>query len=59
MGVLKHNKLFDDYCWMGVLDCPSLDHDVFGDDTSHIPEALSFELCMSDWWPAFTAEDGL
>ena len=43
MGVLKYNKLYDDFCWMGVQDFPSLDIDVFGEDTSTIPEALCFE----------------
>ena len=59
MGVLKYNKLFEDYCWMAVQDFPSLDIDVFGEDTSTIPEALAYELCMDDWWPSFTAEDGV
>ena len=59
MGVLKYNKLFEDFCWMGVQDFPSLEIDVFGEDTSTIPEALGFELCMDDWWPAFTSEDGV
>jgi hypothetical protein len=44
---------------MGVLDTPLLDIDVLGDDTCYIPEALDFEICMSDWWPSFTAGDEL
>jgi len=57
MGVLKYNKLFNNHYWMGVQDAPSLDADVFGEDTCHIPEAINFELCMHDWWPSFIAED--
>ena len=59
IGILQYNKLFDNYCWMGVLDAPYLDVDVFGDDTCYIPESLDFEICMDDWWPSFTAEDAL
>ena len=59
MGVLKYNKLFYDYCWMGVQEFPSLETDVFGEDTIYIPEPLSFELCMDDWWPSFIEDDGV
>ena len=59
IGILQYNKLFDDYCWMGAQNAPSLDIDVFGDDTCYIPESLDFEICMDDWWPSFTAEDAL
>jgi len=59
MNVFKYNKLFSEYCWMGAQDFPSLDVEVFGEDASHIPEALDFELCMEDWWPSFIAEDVL
>jgi len=59
MGVWQHNKLFNDYCWMGVQDFPSLSLDVFGEDTTSIPEALDFELCIGDWWPSFIADDGI
>ena len=58
-GILQYNRLFDDYCWMGVQNAPHLDVDVFGDDTCYIPESLDFEICMSDWWPSFTEEDAL
>jgi hypothetical protein len=58
-GILKRNKLFDNYCWMGALAIPSLNIEVFGDDTCYIPEALDFEICMNDWWPSFIAEDEL
>lgn len=59
MGVLQYNKLYNDHYWMGVQDFPSLETDVFGEDSIYIPEALFFELCMDDWWPEFTADDGL
>jgi hypothetical protein len=58
-GVFMRNRLFNNYCWMGVQDAPYLDIDVFGDDTCYISEALDFEICMNDWWPLFTAEDEL
>ena len=59
MGIFQYNRLYNDYCWMGVQDFPSLNVDVFGEDTIYITETLSFELCMDDWWPSFTADDGI
>jgi len=58
-GILKRNRLFDNYCWMGAQSIASLSVEVFGDDTCFIPEALDFEICMNDWWPSFIAEDEL
>lgn len=57
IGVLKRNKLFDTFDWIGAQEMPALDADVHGEDTCDIPEALDFELCLDDWWPWFTADD--
>lgn len=55
-GIFKHNKLFDDFCWMGAQDMPFFDEDVLVDDTCRATDVINYEICLDDWWPSFTAD---